>query len=140
MQFKVPKFLEREAKIVGSLSFKQLAYFGVVALILLVLYFVLPLQIFIILFFVIGGLAFILMFMKIEGVPLIQVLPQYFNFFGSSRIFIWRKKEVLTPIKLVSRKEIKKKAEQKEAPLRISPKSKLKKLGSKLDLGFKQDV
>ena len=137
MQFKVPKFLEREAKIVGSLTFKQLAYFGVAALILLVLYFVLPLKIFFIFFFLIGGLSFVLIFIKIEGISLLQILPQYFGFFSSSRVFVWRKKEVLTPIKFVSKKEIKKKIEKEETPLKISPESKLRKLGSKLDLGLK---
>jgi hypothetical protein len=134
MQFKVPKFLEREARIVGSLTFKQLAYFGVAGIILLILWFTLPKSLFIIFFFLIGGGAFSLVFLKIEGVPLINVIPQYFGFLGSARTYIWQKKETLTPIKLVQKpREEKKKTE--EASLKVSPESKLRKLSSKIELG-----
>lgn len=136
MQFKVPKFLEREAHIVGTLTFKQLVYFGIAALILFVLYFLLPKGIFLICFFLIGGGAFCLVFVKIEGVPLINVIPQYFGFLGSARTFVWQKKEVLTPIKLVRKKKEEEKPE--EAPLKISPESRLRKLSSKLEIGFKE--
>ena len=135
MQFKVPKFLEREAKIIGPLTFKQFAYFGVAALVLLFLYFVLSPSVFFICVFLIGGLAFSLVFIKTEGVPLGQVLPHYFGFLISSRTYLWQKKEVLTPIKLVEKKEQKKK--EKAAPLKVAPESRLRKLSSKINVGLK---
>ena len=137
MPFKVPKFLEREAHIVGSLTFKQLAYFGVAALILLVIYFVASTIIFVICLFLIGGSTGALVFYKIEGIPLIQIVPQYFSFFSGARTFIWKKRETLTPIKLVSKKQNKDNSE-KEAPLKVSPKSRLRKLSSKLEIGLKE--
>ena len=136
MPYKVPKFLEREARIVGNLTFKQLAYFGIAGIVLVVLYFVLPKIIFVISFFLIGGTAFSLVFLKIEGVPLIQVLPQYLGFFTSARTYIWRKRETLTPIKLV-RKPKEGKKEEETAPLKVAPESKLRKLSSKLEIGLR---
>ena len=133
MQFKVPKFLEREAKIVGPLSFSQTIYFAVAGMIILVLYYLLPFSLFLVLGILIGGAAVSLVFVKIENVPLPQVFTQSFGYFLSPRIYIWRKKEPLIPVKLVEKKREKK--EEKEAPLRVSPESRLKKLASKIELG-----
>jgi len=136
MPYKVPKFLEREAHIFGPLTFKHLAYFGIAGVILLILWYTVSRLLFAILFFLVSGAVFSLVFLKIEGVPLIQVIPYYFEFFSSVKTFIWRRKEVLTPIKLVERKE---KTEEKkdEAALKLAPESKLRKLGSKLEIGLK---
>ena len=136
MQFKVPKFLEREARIVGTLTFKQLAYFGIAGIILVVLYFLLSKGLFLIFFFLIGGGAFALVFIKVEGVPLIQVIPQYFGFLGQARTYIWQKRETITPFKLVQKPK-KEKKEIEETPLKVAPESKLRKLGSKLETGFR---
>ena len=135
MQFKVPKFLEREARIVGPLSFSQTIYFAVAGMIIVVLYYLLPFSLFLISGLLIGGAAVSLVFVKIENVPLPQVFIQSFGYFLSPRIYIWRKKEPLLPIKLVEKEREKK--EEKEAPLRISPKSRLKKLASKIELGLR---
>ena len=135
MQFKVPKFLEREAKIVGPLNFSQTIYFAVAGMIILVLYYVLPFALFLVLSIIIGGAAIGLVFVKIENVPLPQVFTQSFGYFLSPRIYVWRKKEPLMPVKLVEKKREKK--EEKEAPLRVSPESRLKKLASKIDIGLR---
>ena len=135
MEFKVPKFLEREAKIVGPLTFSQTVYFAVAAAILVFLYFVLPTLWFAVCFLLLGGVAFGLAFVKIESVPLPQLFLQSFGYFFSPRIYIWRKKEPLIPIKLVEKKREKK--EVKEGPLKIFPKSRLKKLASKIEIGLR---
>ena len=136
MQFKVPKFLEREAKIVGPLSFSQTIYFAVAGMIIVVLYYLLPFFLFLVLGIIIGGTAISLVFVKIENVPLPQVFTQSFGYFLSPRIYIWRKKEPLVPIKLVKKKRKEKKGE-KEGPLKIFPKSRLKKLASKIEIGLR---
>jgi len=135
MQFKVPKFLEREARIVGPLSFSQTIYFAVAGMIIVLLYYLLPFSLFLVLGILIGGVAIGLVFVKIENVPLPQVFIQSFGYFFSPKIYIWRKKEPLVPIKLVEKKREKK--EEKEAPLRVSPKSHLKKLASKIEIGLR---
>jgi len=138
MQFQVPKFLERESKIMGTLTFRQLAYFSAGGVVLLVLYFILPLYGFLICFFLIGGATLSLAFVKREGVPLIQIIPHYFGFFVSSRTYLWQKKETLSPIKLVEKKRGGgKEKEKEEAPLKVAPESKLRRLGSKLEFGIK---
>lgn len=136
MQFRVPKFLEMQARIVGPLSFSQTIYFAVAGMILVVLFYLLPLSWFIILAIVIGGAAISLVFVKIENVPLPQLFTQSFGYFLSPRIYLWKKKEPLTPIKLVEKKR-EEKEEEKEAPLRVSPKSRLKRLASKIEIGLR---
>ena len=134
MQFKVPKFLEREPPIIGPLIFKQFLYFGAAALVLVFIHFIAPFYIFLIFSIILTALAFSLAFGKIEGVPLPEVIVQSFRFLFSSKIYLWQKKEVLKPIKLVSRK--KEKEGKKEVPLKVSPKSSLKKLRSRIEGGY----
>ncbi|MCD6500679.1 PrgI family protein [bacterium] len=136
MQFKVPKFLEQKAKIVGPLTFSQTIYFTVAGMIIVVLYYLLPFFLFLVLAIVIGGAALSLVFVKIENVPLSQVFVQSFSYFLSPRIYLWKKKEPLTQIKLVEKKR-EKKEEEKETPLKISPKSRLKRLASKIEVGLR---
>lgn len=133
MQFKVPKFLEREPLIIGPLIFKQFLYFGIAALILVYIHFIAPFYVFLICLVVLMGLAFSLAFVKIEGVPLPEVIAQSFGFLFSSKMYLWQRKETLKPIKIVSRKKETK--EKKETLLRISPKSSLKELHSKIEGG-----
>lgn len=135
MQFKVPKFLEREARIVGPLSFSQTIYFAVAGMTIVVLYYLLPFSLFLVLGILIGGTAVGLVFVKIENIPLPQVFIQSFGYLFSPKIYIWRKKEPLVPVKLIEKKREKK--EEKEAPLRVSPESRLKKLASKIELGLR---
>ena len=134
MQFKVPKFLEREPLIIGPLVFKQFLYFGAAALILVYIHFIAPFYIFLICLVILMALAFSLSFVKIEGVPLPEVISQSFGFLFSSKMYLWQKKESLKPIKIRSRKKEKK--EEKEISLRVSPKSSLKELHSKMRGGY----
>jgi hypothetical protein len=134
MQFKVPKFLEREPLIVGPLSFKQFLYFGAATLILVYIHFVAPFYIFLVFLVILTGLAFGLAFVKIEGVPLPTIILQSFGFIFSSKIYLWQRKESLKLIKIVSRKKEKK--ERKGIPLKVSPESSLKELHSKIEGGY----
>jgi Zn-dependent protease with chaperone function len=129
MQFKVPKFLERESPIIGPLIFKQFLYFGIAALILAYIHFVAPFYIFLICLILLVGLATSLAFVKIEGVPLPEVISQSFGFTFSSKMYLWQKKESLKPIKIVPRK---KEQKEKEISLRVSPKSSLRQLYSRI--------
>ena len=129
MQFKVPKFLEREPLIIGPLIFKQFLYFGIAALILAYIHFVAPFHIFLICLVFLVGLAASLAFLKIEGVPLPEIISQSFGFTFSSKMYLWQKKESLKPIKIVPRKKEKK---EKEISLKVSPKSSLRELHSKI--------
>ncbi|MCD6270519.1 PrgI family protein [bacterium] len=135
MQFTVPKFLERESKIVGFLTFKQMIYLGIVGLIFVFLWFIVSHGLFFVLLGVLGSSAVALFLVKIKGVPLNELLIKYFSFLGKTKVYIWRKKESLTPIKVVKIKKQKEKKE--ETRLKLAPESKIRKLSSELELGIK---
>ncbi|MBL7150852.1 PrgI family protein [Candidatus Microgenomates bacterium] len=133
MRFKVPRFLERETKIVGFLTFKQLALIGGTGLILLALYYALPKPIFFFVAIVALSMVFGLLFVRIEGISLGELIVQFFKYSFGSKKYLWQREKLPTPIKLLKEEEEKKK---EETLLKISPKSKLKELSNKIEIGF----
>ena len=132
MQFKIPQFLERQPLVVGPLAFKQALYFGVAILISFYLHSATHFLVFLMLSIPLIGFAFCLSFVKIEGIPLPEIIMQSFGFAFSPKIYLWKKKENLRVIKLKSTKE-----KQEEAKsLKVSPKSILRKLHSKIEGGY----
>jgi PrgI family protein len=113
MEFTIPQFIEKEAKIVGPLTFKQFAFFGLAVLVSAALYFILPK----IIFFVVGPIlivgAFALAFYKKEGVPLPDLMIGFFSFIFKPKIYLWKKKGV--PPRFLRPEEIKKRTIKKEA-------------------------
>lgn len=135
MQFRVPKYLEREATIAFGLTFKNLAILGGGALVLFVLYYVIPSKIvFVIVFVLFAGLFALFAFVKIKSQSVFEVLSHAFGFLFSTRTYLWHKKEGIQPIKLIKKRERGDKEKQK-ATLRIAPRSRLHELGSKIDVG-----
>ena len=132
MQFKVSKFLEREAKIVGPFSYHQVLYLALAGVVLVFLYFFVPVWLFLIAVLLMVGLVLAFVFIKIDGVPLPKVIKHSFGFFSSAKIYIWQKKEKI--ISKILKKEEEKEGEE-EPPLKVSPESKLGKLGSKIEIG-----
>lgn len=127
MEFIVPKFIDREPKIMGPFTFKQFIYIMIPGSICFVLYFMigkknLPLFIFITVVLMGGGLA--LGFLKIKGHPLPIFLKNFFAFTLASKTFIWRRK--IMPPKF---QRIKKKEEKAETqPLKVAERSHLQKI------------
>jgi hypothetical protein len=121
MQFKIPQFLERQPLIVG-----------IAILISFYLHSVAPFFVFLISSTFLMSSAFCLAFIKVEGIPLPEVIMQSFGFVLSPKIYLWKKKENLRPIKL---KSIKEKQEEVKS-LKVSPKSILKELHSKIEGGY----
>lgn len=132
MQFKIPQFLERQPLIIGPLVFKQALYFGVAILILVFIHSVAPFIIFLICSVILISIAFGLAFVKIEGIPLPEVIIQSFGFVLAPKIYLWKKEENLRVIKL--KRDEKKQEEVKS--LKVSPKSILKELHSKIEGGY----
>lgn len=137
MRFKVPKFLERETKIIAFLTFKQLALVGGTGLVLLVLYYVLPKAIFFSLAIVVLTIVFCLIFIKIEGITLSKMVFQFFKYSFGSKNYLWQREKTPALIKLLKKEENEEKKKKEETPLKISPKSRLKKLSSKIEMGLK---
>lgn len=143
MKYKLPLFIEREARIVPGFTFKQLGYllgFGIVGVIFWVKlpsflkYIVSPL------FFFFG---LFLAFFKIEGLPSSKLLIALFEYLAGGKIFIWKKeKEVIKleeekeflPFKKVE-KEKKKEILEKESTQKTE--SKIAKIKLKLEMKTK---
>ena len=136
MQFTVPKFLEREAHIIGPLGFRQLIYLGGITLVLVFIWFLASHLVFFLSFVLIGGGGAALLLIKKDGVRLIEIVPKYFTFLSTTKTYVWQKKERIAPIQVVE-KHNQKKEVQEAAPLKLAPESKLRKLSSELNLGMK---
>lgn len=105
MDFTIPQFIEKEAKIVGPLTFKQFAFFGAAVFVCVAFYFLIPRIIFYILSPVFLGGAFALAFYKKEGVPLPNLIIGWFFFLFKPRVYLWKKTGV--PPKFLGKEEIK---------------------------------
>ncbi len=134
MQFKVPQFIEQEAKIAGPLTFKQFALVGGAGGISLVLFLTVSLPIFLIstifLLFIAASFAFI----KIGGIPLPSILKNSLLSFMSPKRFIWKWEKGLTYQKIIKIKKEPLKKEEKGVMPKIAPKSKLEELISKMEI------
>jgi hypothetical protein len=137
MRYKVPKFLEREIRFFNIFTFKQLILVGAGGFLLVILYYIVPKGVFIVSIFIISGVILSLTLIRIEGVSLTKFMIQVFGYFISSRNYFWQKKEKATPIGPITKIEKGEKKKKGETPLRISPKSRLGKLSSRIDMGLR---
>jgi len=128
MQFTVPKFIEREARIAGPLTFKQLVIFIITATICFVIYHLFPRTTFFIFSILLILLGFSLAFLKIGGRPVLAIFTNALSFLFSSKIFIWKKGAKSAFLK---KREIKK--EEKELPFNIIKDNRLKRLKTKIE-------
>ena len=133
MQFRVPKFLEREANIAFGLSFRKLAVAGGLGVFVFVLKYMLPQFLWILVIILTAGGFAALTFIKVGGHSVYQLALNSFYYFSSSRTYVWKQKQGTAPMKIV-RKEIKKDVKDK-APLKVAPQSRLGGLQSKIDIG-----
>jgi len=94
MEFTIPQFIEKEAKIVGPLTLKQFAFFGVAIVVCVILYFVLPPVVFFIFCIPLLIGAGIMAFYKKEGIPLPGLIVGWFLFLFKPKIYLWKKKGI----------------------------------------------
>jgi len=136
LQFKVPKFLERESTIAWGLSFKNLAVMGVLFFVLFGLFYFFKSINLLWLWFLIAILTAVVFvvfnFVRIEGQSAFDLFNSAVAFVFKARLYMWERKEGLAPVRLGKAPE--KKEKQKEATLKIAPKSRLGILGSKIDV------
>lgn len=138
-RYRVPKFIEKEPKVIGPMTFKQFAYIGVAALISLILYFTISLIPFILISLVLFGAAIALAFITLGGKPLPIVLWNSISYLFSSKIYLWKKKKG-TPTIVKKKKAPPKQPQQEESqqsPLRMTQKSRLKEMETKIKTGKK---
>jgi hypothetical protein len=131
MRFTVPQFIEREAKIVGPLTFRQFIFVAIAAAICFLFYFSLPFNLFLLSCAVLGGGALAFAFLQIGGRSLPTVLSNFLRFNLTPKMYIWKKTEAKIEI---IKKEVKKKEEtEEELPLKINEKSQLKKIKTRIE-------
>ena len=135
MQFRVPKFLEREAKIAFGLTFKKLGVLGAIALVLFILWYAIPNKILWFLVLVISSGAFLAgVFVKVGGQSIPELLRHSFRFFLSSKTYMWQRKDKPAPIKFVTKKQ-ERETKKAEPILKIAPESKLGSISSSIEMG-----
>lgn len=134
MQFRVPKYLEREATIAFGMTFKHLAVAGGIGVLLFFLYYILPKIAFIFIAILFAGAFFIFNFVKVQGESLFEVFSHFSSFLFSSRFYFWEKKQGIQHIRVIKEKKKKSTVDDKAA-LKIAPRSQLHDLRSKIDVG-----
>lgn len=95
MAFIIPKFIEREPKIVGPLNFKQFFAFLAGGVIIAILYFSFGkknILIFILLTALALGLSFLLAFGSVAGRPFPVFIKNVIMFFAAPKFFTFKKK------------------------------------------------
>ncbi len=118
MRFKIPRYIDYEAKIFGPASFKQflflLAGMMVIGFLWLITERLFTFLLFSIIVTVItGGLAF----GKINGRPVLTMIGKYISFtFSGSKTYFWKKKEIPPKIIQKEKKENKKNDDDKKLP------------------------
>jgi len=134
MEFTVPQFIEKEAKIVGPFTFKQFIFVGTAGGISVFLYFTLPLFISVILIIILMGAALALSFVKIEKTSLPEYIANFFIFLFRPKVYLWKKKTGAPKFLKKERamvKELTKK--EKTGELKVSRGSRLDELFTKLE-------
>jgi len=135
MQYRVPQFIEHEAKILGPLNIRQSLMVGGVLAICFFLYFVIGQSnffLFLLIAAVLTGGALAISFAKIEGLSLPTVIKNWINFNISPKIFLWRRKQ--SPVYLSTeriRREVV--VTEEKSPLKVKQEGKIGELIKKID-------
>jgi len=140
MEFSVPQFIEVETKIVGPFTWRQFIFIGGAGVAIFFLYFIIRHTFFFILIAVfLAAFALSFALIKIGGRPLPYILLHFLGYTISSKIFIWKKKPILSTF-VYKKEKIKPKKEEKTEetlPLKIAEKSRLKDLSTQVELRTK---
>ena len=93
-QFQTPQFIEREAKVIGPLTFRRAAYLGIPLIIIFLLYFVIAANnfiLFIALSLLLEGAGVALAFMKVESKPILSFLASALFFATKPKTYVWQR-------------------------------------------------
>lgn len=93
-QFQTPQFIEREAKIIGPITFRQAAYIGAPLAVIFAMYFMLAADNFILFVFasvLLEGAGITLAFVKAQGKSIPTILTNALFFFAKPRTYVWQR-------------------------------------------------
>jgi len=134
VEFKVPKYLEREATIAFGLTFKKLAVVGSCGLLLFILYYVIKnMFLFLVIAIFLVALIFAFLFLKIKGKGIFNILGEMTSFMIAPRTYFWQKTEGQKRVDFI--KMAPKIIKKQEETLKFSPPSRLSKIKMDIDLG-----
>ncbi|MDD2274805.1 MAG: hypothetical protein PHI91_01165 [Candidatus Pacebacteria bacterium] len=136
MQYRVPQFIEHQAKILGPLNVKQSMTIGVVLVICFFLYFAIGEEnffLFILLAGLLTGIALAISFYKVQGQSLPVVMKNWTSFNISPRLFLWKRKR--SPVFLSTERERRAITivKQEKSPLKMRDEGKIEELIKKID-------
>lgn len=136
MQYRVPQFIEHEAKILGPLNIKQSMTIGVVLVVCFFLYFAIGEEnffLFILLAGLLTGIALAISFYKVQGQALPVVMKNWTSFNISPRLFLWRRKQ--SPVFLSTERERRDivAVGKEKSPLKMRDEGKIDDLIKKID-------
>jgi len=140
MQYRVPQFIEHEAKILGPLNLAQSLMVGGVLAVCFIMYFAFGQQnfvLFLLVAAVLMGGALGISFGKVEGLSLPTVMKNFMNYNISPRIYLWRRKE--STVYLSTQRESKPKIItqsqelEKKSPLKLRNEGKIEQMIKKID-------
>lgn len=93
-QYQTPQFIEREAKIIGPLSFRQAAYVGVPLAVNFALWFIIAADYFIVfvaIALLLQGAGIALAFGKVEGKTFPEVIMNVLFFLSKPKTYVWQR-------------------------------------------------
>ena len=131
MQFQVPQFIGREARVVGPLTFRQFLYVGTAGAIGFVLYFTLPFLMFVTFTLPIMGIGISLAFFSVSGKSLPSLIIGFLSFTMGTKTYVWKKGKFTSAITRSSQEPTL--PESITEQLSLTRESKLKNLVDKLD-------
>jgi len=132
MRFQIPQFIEEETKIAGPLTFRQFALMGAAGVAVVILFAAFGKTNFLAFAFVstlivISILA--LAFVRVSGRSLPLLLGNFFLYSFSSRVYLWKKKD-LPPRIIWQRLKDKNVPDSSSPELKLAQKSRLKRVSS----------
>ncbi len=136
MQFTVPQFIYREAKILGPLTFKQIIYIGAGGAACFFVYLIIGKKAivgFIAAAIFIMAAAGLLAFGQYGGKNFPTVVSNFFTFTFSNKLYLWHRKPITQRIVMtkIVREAPKKTGEG--TPLKIAEKSRLRELTTEIE-------
>jgi|GEM_PF-604736 len=93
MRYLVPKFINREARVWGQLTFKEVLVMGGLLLFSIVLWYIIPPTIFILVVPAGAILVVALLFFKVKGRTLLSVVTSYIWYLFSPKVYVWQRKK-----------------------------------------------